>query len=57
MNDDLFGADSHLEAAYEDANGGTVELREDDDVYEEIDDEEFTEYDREVDYWKWSDRL
>lgn len=53
--DELYGIDSHLEMAYEDANGSALpeHLQEDDDV-DLVDDEEYTEYDRETDYWMWS---
>lgn len=61
--DDLFGADAHLEAAYEDANGGQLDTgvesetyHEDDDIDVDSDDDDDS-YDREADYWKWSDRL
>lgn len=60
MSDDLYGADSHLEMAYEDANGAALPEHllheESEDIYAgtAASDDSDDEYDREADYWMWS---
>ena len=61
MSDDLSGADDHLEAAYEDANGSALPEHlayDNDDDYDVADDTvDDGDYNREADYWMWSDHL